>query len=104
MAIAIGQTKVRPFAEFALIQAKGEMVEKIWFDTVIGIEAPVANVAELLEGLGQRTRDGPHQGIAIEILPAKHAIHVQLVRDVVVAFDRVNTLPGTWGTRSVVTG
>ena len=100
--VGVGQAKVRTLAELALVDAEREVVQQVRLDHVVGVEAPVTDVAELLEGFGQRTGDRSDQRIAVEVLSAEHAAHAQLVVDDVVALDRVDALPGARRTRAVV--
>ena len=46
--------------------------------------APVAEVAELLKGFGERAGDGPGEGIAVEVLAAEHSVDAELVAEIVI--------------------
>src|SRR5262245_1497521 len=59
-------------------------------------------MTELLEGFSQRTWYRPYERIAVKVLFAEHAAHTQVLVHVVVAFDRVNAVPGTRSARAVI--
>src|SRR5262245_6930534 len=100
--VGVGQAKVRPLAEFALVDRKGGVVQQVRFYDVIAIEAPVPDMTELLEGLGQRSGDRSDERVAVEVLFTEHSGHAQFVIDDMITFDRVNALPGCRRTLAVV--
>ena len=92
LAIRVIQGQIGSLSQIPLVVTEREVIQHVWLDHIIAVQAIVFGIAEFLEGFGERPRNRSDQLIAVEVLAAEQCIKAQLLAHVIIALDRVDPL------------